>query len=85
MAGFAKPMPRLSTARAKRLAAASSAAKALTACLLKLTTALAPKAIPKAPANFLTLLLEHSLHFLNLLFNFKAREKTVEMLAHYTY
>ena len=54
MPGLAKPIPRFSTARLRRIAAASSCAKALTACLLKLTTAAVPNAMPNVLASFLT-------------------------------
>ena len=52
---LAKPIPKLSTALDKRRAAASSSAKAFTACLPKLITAFVPKAIPRPPAKDLTL------------------------------
>ena len=53
---LANPMPKLFTALDKRRAAASSSAKALTAALLKSTTAFAPKARPNVPAKFLIVL-----------------------------
>ena len=54
MPGLAKPIPRFSTARLRRIAAASSCAKALTACLLKFNTAAVPNAMPNVLPSFLT-------------------------------
>ena len=56
MPGLAKLIPRLVTALVKRTADFSSSEKALTAALPNWTTAAVPKAMPKLPAKFLTLL-----------------------------
>ena len=57
MPGLAKLIPKLVTALFRRTADFSSSEKALTAALPNWTTAAVPKAMPKLPARFLTLLL----------------------------